>query len=65
MRDTETLKRLLLVGEALIGGSGCATFANVRSADVDRGSSVALQASASGHPGAVFLLPASRRTVVS
>jgi hypothetical protein len=53
MRDRETLKRLLLAVAALIDGTGCATFANVRSADVDRGSSVQLEASASGHPGAV------------
>jgi hypothetical protein len=53
MCERETLKRRLFAGAALISGSGCATFANVRSADVDRGSSVQLEASASGHPGAV------------
>jgi hypothetical protein len=37
----------------LILNGGCATFANVRSADVSQGSSFTTQISAAGHPGPV------------
>ena len=60
MYDEGTLKYLLLVGVALTGGSGCATFANVRSAVGGRRSRVVGGAAGIGVVTPGGGLPASR-----